>query len=225
MKNKILFLVLPFILLLTAFTAAPQKTQSEEEYTRVITQRSEKIVQKLGIADTVKALKVRTVIVQQYRAINAAHENFSAKVNQIKQKSGEDKEDMNSRIATLESNLNQRLDSMHGGYLHKLSKELNAGQVEIVKNEMTYNVLPVTYKAYMDMLPNLSSKQKSQINDWLVEAREHAMDAGSSDKKHWWFGKYKGKINNYLSREGINLEKARAEWEARLKEKQASQKK
>jgi hypothetical protein len=43
---------------------------------------------------------------------------------------------------------------------------------------------------------------------WLVEAREIAMDCGSSEEKHYWFGKYKGKINNYLSAEGYDLKKA-----------------
>ena len=34
------------------------------------------------------------------------------------------------------------------------------------------------------------------------------MDAGSSDEKHAWFGKYKGKINNYLAAAGYNMKQA-----------------
>jgi len=49
----------------------------------------------------------------------------------------------------------------------------------------------------------------------LLEAREHAMDAESSDKKHAWFGKYKGRINNYLSSEGYDLKKAGEDWTKR----------
>ena len=48
----------------------------------------------------------------------------------------------------------------------------------------------------------------------LLEAREYAMDAGSSEEKHGWFGKFKGRINNYLSKAGYDLraaEEARAE--------------
>ena len=52
---------------------------------------------------------------------------------------------------------------------------------------------------------------------WLVEAREHAMDAESSEKKHGWFGKYKGRINNYLSAAGYDLKKEGEEWEKRRK--------
>ena len=67
------------------------------------------------------------------------------------------------------------------------------------------------------MIPSLTEGQKKYIMDCLIEAREHAMDAGSSDKKHWWFGKYKGRINNYLSAEGYDIQKERKEWEKRLK--------
>lgn len=82
---------------------------------------------------------------------------------------------------------------------------------------MTYNVLPITYTAYQDMLPGLTEAQKTQILAWLTEAREHAMDAESSKKKHEWFGKYKGRINNYLSAAGVDMKKAGEEWQARIK--------
>jgi hypothetical protein len=84
---------------------------------------------------------------------------------------------------------------------------------------MTYGVLQVTYKAYQDMLPGLTSEQKKQILAWLTEARELAMDAESSEKKHAVFGKYKGRINNYLSAAGIDMKKAEADWQQRLRER------
>jgi len=73
------------------------------------------------------------------------------------------------------------------------------------------------------MLPNLTDAQKKQILDWLTEAREHAMDAESSDKKHAWFGKYKGRINNYLAAAGIDMKKAEKEWQERIKERKQQQ--
>jgi hypothetical protein len=70
---------------------------------------------------------------------------------------------------------------------------------------MTYGVLPVTYRAYLAQVPNLTDAQKERIMAFLVEARELAMDGGTSEEKHQWFRKYKGKINNYLSAEGYSL--------------------
>ena len=57
---------------------------------------------------------------------------------------------------------------------------------------------------------------------WLVEAREYEIDAESSDKKHWWFGKYKGRINNYLSAQGYDINAERKEWEQRRNSKQSA---
>lgn len=58
------------------------------------------------------------------------------------------------------------------------------------------------------MYPDLTGPQKKQIMAWLVEARELAMDGGSSKEKHAVFGKYKGRINNYLSAAGYDAKKA-----------------
>jgi hypothetical protein len=70
------------------------------------------------------------------------------------------------------------------------------------------------------MIPTLTNEQKAQIMTWLVEAREYAMDAETSEKKHGWFGKYKGRINNYLSAAGYDLKKEGDAWQKRLKEKE-----
>ena len=86
-----------------------------------------------------------------------------------------------------------------------------------MKDGMTYGVVPITYTGYLEMIPGLTEDQKKQIMAYLLEAREHAMDAGSSEEKHAWFGKYKGKINNYLSAAGYDLKKASEEWQRRLK--------
>ena len=112
------------------------------------------------------------------------------------------------------------IDSLHPVFITSLRQDLDTTQVNTVKDGMTYDVLHVTYNAYQEMLPALTDAQKQQIYAWLVEAREHAMDAESSDKKHAVFGKYKGRINNYLSAQGINMKQATDEWQKRIKQNQ-----
>ena len=46
------------------------------------------------------------------------------------------------------------------------------------------------------MIPTLKEEEKQQIMAWLIEARELAIDAESSKKKHEVCGKYKGRINS-----------------------------
>ena len=82
---------------------------------------------------------------------------------------------------------------------------------------MTFNVVKVTYEAQCDMIPTLKEEEKAQILIWLKEARELAIDAESSKKKHEVFGKYKGRINNYLAKRGYDLAKEREAWYERIK--------
>lgn len=194
----------------------------EAAYTRVITGRSQKIVDKLDIPDTVKARAVRDVLVIQYRRLNGVHDWREAQQQMVKSAklSAEAKASALKRVDTIAM---MKLMQYHRNFVGKLGAVLTPEQVGKVKDAMTYNVLEVTYRAYTDMLPQLTAAQKDTILGDLVEAREYAMDGGSSEEKHWWFGKYKGRINNFLSREGINLDEARKAWAARRAHEDARQ--
>jgi hypothetical protein len=189
------------VLLLIGIISTAQAPQTEDQaaaYTKAITQRAAKIVTPLGITDAASAEKVQAIIVQQYRDLNAIHEG------QIEQ---EEK--------------TAQLKKLHEAFLAKLSTQLNAEQIDKVKDGMTYSVLTVTYTAYQDMIPTLTDSQKTKIHEWLKEAREQAMDQGSSEDKHKVFGKYKGRINNYLSAEGYDLKQEEKAWQERLRKKRA----
>lgn len=205
--------------LVIAYAQKKPSSAEQDNYTQVITKRSKKIVDVLGITDSAKFYRVVTIIADQYRSLSAIHDGRNARVSEIKKEQAADKAKANAEIALIDSNVTHQLNKQHAAYLAKLGLELNAGQVEQVKNGMTYNVLPLTYKAYLDELPDLSETQKSQIKSWLTEAREHAIDAESSEKKHAWFGKFKGRINNYLSAQGYDMKKAGVEWQKRIKER------
>lgn len=210
-------LLLLGVLLLCQASGFARQTDTREDtaYTRTINQRADKIVATLGIANVDSALQVRDVIAQQYRHLSEIQAQHDQDVKSAQAQLANDKPALATQLKKINDATNQTLDQGHTAYLSKLSAYLNPQQVNQVKDGMTYGVLPLTYRVYNDMLPNLSREQKAQIMDWLVEAREHAMDAGSSEKKHQWFGKYKGRINNYLSAAGINMKQAEEEWKKR----------
>ena len=62
----------------------------------------------------------------------------------------------------------------------------------------------------------LKENEKLQILNWLKEAREFAIDASDSKSKHAWFGKYKGRINNWLTARGYDLKSERDGWNQRI---------
>lgn len=194
-------------------------TADRAAYVKVITERADKIVAVLGITDAGKSEKVRNIIRDQYSDLNDIYTERDEKVKLIKAQYKDDKAQRDTALAVEVRKVEKSLAKLHPKYIKSLNKNLSADQVEKVKNAMTYNVLPITYKAYQEQILTLNEAQKTQILAWLTEAREHAIDAESSDKKHAWFGKYKGRINNYLSAAGYDLKKEGEEWQKRIKAK------
>lgn len=195
----------------------------DPEYVKVTNERAQKIVSDLKLNSKEDQLAVRDIIAEQYRSLSKIQEAREAKIAEIK-KNITDKAKQEKATEKLKNTTDKKILSLHKSYLNKLSKKLTNGQIVQVKDGMTYGVLPITVSGYNDMLPNLTDAQKKYIYNALVEAREHAMDAGSSKEKHAWFGKYKGRINNYLSKEGYDLNKESTDWHKRLEEREKNKK-
>ncbi|WP_338875308.1 DUF3826 domain-containing protein [Spirosoma sp. SC4-14] len=213
MKSALIYAVITVVSLLPVLGQQTTRGHNEAAYIRVVTERAAKIVEKLGISDPQKLARVQTLIANQYQGLNAIHESWKMALSAP---------DANNNKAAIEADAASKLTDLHKTYLASLARELTPQQVEQVKDGMTYGVLPITYKGYQAMLPDLTDAQKEQILAYLTEARERAMDEGSSKEKHAMFGKYKGRINNYLSAAGIDMKKASKEWEERIaKEKEA----
>jgi hypothetical protein len=196
--------------------AAASPADEEAAYAKVINERADKIVATLGIDDAEKATRVRDLIAGQFRGLREVHDARDAKLEQTKQSPGGDATIAAAwnRVATDQATM--KVNDLHRRFVARLSVELTPEQVEKVKDGLTYGVVPITYRRYLELLPELTDEQKREILANLVEAREHAMDGGSSEEKHAIFGKFKGRINNYLSAAGYDLKAA----EKKLSEKQ-----
>lgn len=195
-------------------------SQIDTAYKRVADERAGKIIETLKIGDRVKALRVKKIISGQYSNLNSLHSRRDSLLKSINEMTG-DKAVKDKKAAAIRAASEADVAKLHQTYLSSLGALLSPEQINKVKDGMTYGVLPITYQGYVDMIPRLTEVQKSKIMEWLVEAREHAMDGGSSAEKHGWFGKYKGRINNYLSAEGYDSKKEREEWMKRIKAAEA----
>ncbi|MFH7018339.1 DUF3826 domain-containing protein [Flavobacterium sp. FlaQc-47] len=207
------------IMVLVFFTSIAQQ-HLDPEYIKVTNERASKIVVKLELANPAKEKAVTEIIAQQFRDLSEIQDGRDAEIKKIKENSALAKEKQTEKIDKLKSKADESIAKLHKSYLKKLGKELSEDKITEVKDGMTYGVLPITVAGYNDMLPNLTEAQKEYIYKALVEAREHAMDGGSSKEKHGWFGKYKGRINNYLSKESYDLNKESADWHKRLEERE-----
>src|SRR5258705_10596310 len=220
---KILLATALLIFSLVVFAQPVDKSQAEKDFKKVLTERSAKIVNTLSINDSGKYNLVLDEVVNQYINLNAIHDQNKATVSEIKAKALSAQETQEA-VQKAEEKKSSGLLQLHGRFIAHLKNNLTDEQLEKVKDGMTYKVFPITYGAYLDMLPSLTTEQKEKIYNWLKEARELAMDEGSSDDKHKVFGKYKGRINNYLSSAGYDMKKEGEEWQKRIKEREAKAK-
>ncbi|WPR77461.1 DUF3826 domain-containing protein [Algoriphagus sp. NG3] len=192
---------------------------ADPEYVKVTLERADKIVQTLDISDEEKKERVKQTIAKEYRDLSALQDKQSARLEAEKKALKDNPEKWERKKLSLENKSQKELDRLRKSFLTSLKKDLNEGQITAVKDGLTYNVAPNTYQVYVEMLPELTTDQKEFVQKNLVEAREHAFMAGSSKDKHAWFGKYKGRINNYLAAEGYNLKEASEIMEAKMREK------
>lgn len=186
-------------------------------YVSTILKRSQKIVDQLGLKDKYAARQVLNIIANRYFKLNDIHESCASKIKSVKDSlTGKSKQ---NALEYAQNECDAQLYKHHFEFAADLSLFLNEKQIEAVKDGLTYGVVKVTYDATLDMIPTLKPEEKTQILAWLKEAREFSMDAENSNKKHEWFGKYKGRINNYLAKRGYDLVKEREGWYKRIDSK------
>lgn len=213
-----------FVTLITFGTTYAQTFQLKSEgrdqnYVNSILGRAKKVTDALNITGTDKGEQVRNIVANRYFTLNDIYAERDSIKKSASTLTGNEKK-LTQKFA--ESQKDQKLYRSHAGFIADLSLFLDDNQIETVKDVMTYNVVKVTYDAQCDMIPTLKEEEKAQILAWLKEAREYAIDAESSKKKHEAFGKYKGRINNYLSKRGYNLQKEREEWAKRVKAREGT---
>jgi Spy/CpxP family protein refolding chaperone len=166
--------------------------QLEAKYNAAIEGRTADILKVLSLTDTNKAVKVHDIIITQYRALNSWHGTNDVAVKAARS----DKEKTAKIHATLKV--------LHNQFLAALAQYLTPDQIDQVKDKMTYGKVEFTFKGYCAQYPNLTDSNKQQILKLLDDAREEAMDGGSAKEKTAIFQRYKGIINNYLSKQGLH---------------------
>ena len=198
--KKIMFAAILSLLTLTvnAQLVVLNDEGRDSAYVETIKGRAQKIVDGLQLTDQTQARAVRNIIANRYFLLNDIHAKYD--------KSQQDA-------------LQAELYKHHFELASTLALYLNDDQIEAVKDGMTYGRLKRDYNAQLEMRPTLSDFEKQQILIWLKEAREYAMDAADSKGKHFWFDKYRGRTNNWLSSRGYDLKKEREQWQKRIVKK------
>lgn len=179
--------------------------------------RAERLVREMNLESETVSKQISGLIARHYAELSAIHAVRDAELQAARNLHSTDKTASDEGVRAAQSRALEAQGTLHRQFLAGLARDLTPAQIDQVKDGMTYGVLPLTFRVYQEMLPDLTAAQKSQILAWLTEARELAMDGGSSEEKHAIFGKYKGRINNYLSAAGIDMKRAEHDMLARKK--------
>ena len=199
MKRTVLFVAIAWLYALTVSgqLVVLNDDGRDSSYVQNIVNRSQKIVDGLQLDDKKTARNVRNIIANRYFLLNDIHSKYDK---------------------TQQEALDAELYKHHFELASALALYLNDDQIDAVKDGMTFGRLKRDYQATQDMIPSLSDFEKQQILIWLKEAREYAMGAADSKGKHFWFDKYRGRTNNWLSARGYDLKKERDDWMKRIEE-------
>lgn len=207
------------VLFVVSLVLTNAQDKEDEAYTLVIQGRSDKVVDEMTFCDQELKVRVRDLIMDHYRFLNDEEDARNADVAQLRVAFADNIELRDAKIDLRKAEQELKVRDHHFSFISALKMYITEEQIDQVKDGLTYYVCPNTYKAFQDMIPDLKPEEKDQMLIWLTEAREHAIDGGSSKDKHAWFGKYKGRINNYLSERGYDLKKLSEDWHVRMRAK------
>ncbi len=215
---RYIFLIGFILFGMVPLNAQKAKTPEDIKYLEVLSNRSEKILdQYVQLPEGNTKEKVRDLMVKQYWDLNKVHDQKDGKIKAMKQ-SGLPDEEFEKEKSRLESKAEKKLLKLQEKYLRNLSEYLNNEQINGIKDGMTLGAFDHNYRGFTELIPSLTQEEKDYIYNQLLEARDKAMNMGSSEDKQAVFRQYKGRINNYLSQQGYNLNQERIEWNKRIEE-------
>lgn len=191
-----------------ALPMTPEEKQAA--YNQSIEIRTANILKALAIADSEKSNRVHDIIVTHYHALRARDEAIDDELSDLQRGSDEWRAQRTTILMAMSL-------PFHDRFLAALAKELTPEQIETIKDQMTYGKVKFTYSAYCLIVPTMTDEQKAKVLDLLKQAREQAMEGGSAGEKSDIFQQYKNQINSYLKSNGIDMEKATEEWNAKQK--------
>ena len=133
-KSGIMFLLLMAVVI-TAGAVDLDREGRDPAYVESIVKRSQKIVDKLELTDTVAAREVTTIIANRYFKLNDIYETRDAKVKLAKETlTGDAKQEA---VKAAEAEKDAALYRTHFAFPADLSLYLDAKQIDAVKDGMT----------------------------------------------------------------------------------------
>lgn len=177
-------------------------------------QRAAAIVQPMRFSDADKTESVTKLTADYLRNLRKILDDRQAALDKIGQGTGPTPEiDKQSAEAWMVSR--KAAVALRDAYVARLVPLMTPYQIERIKDGITEDWFPRTLQVYDEMIPNLTYPQRAHIVGLLTEMRENAMLELAPDPQEKWADKYRGIINNYISKQGHDFTALSKAYEAK----------
>src|SRR3954470_4427415 len=147
-----------------------------------IDQKAAKIVKSLKLTDAGKAAKVKAIASDWLAVMMTWHKEHDAELNRLwrewnKARAVVPKDEYPGEVIAHQIDaVYASLKPAYEDYIKRLSAELTAGQVDAIKEGWSRSPgMTRTYNAYLEIVPDLTAKDKEVIKARMLMAREAAM--------------------------------------------------
>jgi hypothetical protein len=199
-------------------TAAPAGA-IDDAMRKKIDQKAAKIVGSLKLPDAAKAAKVKTIASDWLAVMMTWHKKHDAELNRLwgewnKARSVVPKDEFPAEVIAHQIDaVYASLTPAYEDYIKRLSAELTAGQIDAIKESWSRSPgMTRTYNAYLQIVPDLTAKDKEVIKARMLMAREAAMLTDADKEIVAIYKRHKVKVEQYIGTlEWAKLHKAFAE--------------
>jgi hypothetical protein len=184
-----------------------------------IDQKAARIVESLKLTDAGKAAKVKTIVSDWLAVMMTWHKGHDAELNRLwgewnKARSVVPKDEFPGEVIAHQIDaVYASLRPAYEDYIKRLSAELTAGQVDAIKEGWSRSPgMTRTYNAYLEIVPDLTAKDKEVIKARMLMAREAAMLTDADKEIVAIYKRHKVKVEQYVGTlEWAKLHRAFAE--------------
>jgi hypothetical protein len=159
-------------------------------------------VASLKLSDNAKAQKVKSAIAIHLTAVRDWHNShpYTMIPEGINPTTGGKLSEMDRQIIICST----KPGSIHDNLMNVLKTELDSVQVEAILDKYTIGKVDFTLKGYKAIVPDLTTKEETEILKNLKQAREQAIDYKNMREISAIFEIYKTKCEQFLNNNGRN---------------------
>jgi hypothetical protein len=170
-----------------------------------IDQKAAKIVEPLKLTDAAKAAKVKSIASEWLAVMMIWHKEHDAELKRLwgewnKARSVVPRDEFPAEVIAHQIDaVYASLKPAYEDYMKRLSAELTAAQVDAIKERWSRSPgMTRTYNAYLEIVPDLTAKDKEVIKARMVMAREAAMLTDADKEIVAIYKRHKVKVEQYV---------------------------